>query len=1147
MKKAAICLLLMHIVFLLVAQHRDIYFENILDGLSNLRVHCMIQDSKGFVWIGNAKGLQRYDGYTFVTYKNNPKDTNSLCHDIVLFIIEDKRGLLWIGSEFGLSVFDPESEKFIQYRHKPGISASRKDYIYVIYEDKENNIWLGTGDGLVRFTVKEENRTLTREEVFTKGLKACFTIQYYKPYINEANTLRNKINTIFEDNSRNLWIGGYGLFIFDRNNPELYRMDDAPDGKTRLTSEEIYTILEEKNNILWIGTVQGLNRIEKPGNLTLNSLQDKAKLKFEHYFPEKERSNNFVKASCVDGENKIWFGFLGAELKRLVYNYDGKIFFESYGHDLSDPKNSGYIDILSMMVDKTGVIWTGYEVQGISKFHPRQFQFKSHKDLLKDPINIQNVWPIYEDSLGFLWIGTLESGLYKINTNTGKATLYNSGKSISGPVKRITCILDGGQGIFWIGTQNGLFKFNTYSGVFKEIETFSKELSQLYIYSLLKEGNYLLIGTWRKGLFILDTKKNVLDQYLPDENDSLSIRSNSIICMMKATNSIIWLGTLGGLNQVRIDKEKGKAVFLLPPKNTSRAYTEIIDKAIAYIHEDEKGFLWVSSPEGLIRFDPETGKEVKCITIRDHVAIRIQQDNKGNIWLGTRDGLCRFDTASNQFTRFTLGDGLPVRIINFNGSFINRQGKFYFAGVGGFYSFYPDSIQINESIPEVVLTDFRVFNESVQVGFSEKSLLTRKIAYVNEMRLKYNQNDISIEFSSLDYYDPARNRYAYKLEGYHDDWIYTDAKNRKAAFTNLDPGKYIFHVKGSNNHDIWNEEGTSLRIIIHPPWWKTAIAYVAYVFIFILMLYTYIQWRTWRLRKEKDELEKQVKERTVLIQEANEELLQQKEELQATLENLQKTQDQLIESEKMAALGGLVAGVAHEINTPVGITITAASGLMEETEKMANLYKENKISRAEFKDYLNTSNQSIKLILSNMERTATMIQSFKQVSVDQSTENKRSFKLKSYTEDVIRSLYPKLKNRKIHISLDINEELEIDSYPGAYSQIITNLVLNSITHGFGEKDDGKIELKAIKKNGELIIEYKDNGKGISKENQKKIFNPFFTTNKKIGTGLGMHIVYNLVTQKLKGSIECFSKTGQGILFNIQIPMPSPLASIRKKQ
>ncbi len=305
-------------------------------------------------------------------------------------------------------------------------------------------------------------------------------------------------------------------------------------------------------------------------------------------------------------------------------------------------------------------------------------------------------------------------------------------------------------------------------------------------------------------------------------------------------------------------------------------------------------------------------------------------------------------------------------------------------------------------------------------------------------------------------------------------------------------------------------------------------------------------------------LDQKVQERTAEvvrqkqeIQEKNEELEQQTEELQITLENLKQTQNQLIQSEKMAALGGLVAGVAHEINTPVGISLTAASSLSEETRRMAELYKENKISRADFKDYLNTTNQTARLILSNMERTAEMIQSFKQVSADQSTEQQRKFKLKAYTQDIIRSLYPKLKNRKITIDLDMdeevelmaemeharwNEELELYSYPGTFSQIITNLVLNSLIHGFDEKDKGKIEMIAKLDENKLNLEYSDNGKGIPKENLDKIFEPFFTTNKKIGTGLGMHIIYNLVTQKLNGSIECQSKLEEGTRFIIKIPI-----------
>ena len=297
-------------------------------------------------------------------------------------------------------------------------------------------------------------------------------------------------------------------------------------------------------------------------------------------------------------------------------------------------------------------------------------------------------------------------------------------------------------------------------------------------------------------------------------------------------------------------------------------------------------------------------------------------------------------------------------------------------------------------------------------------------------------------------------------------------------------------------------------------------------------------------------LEEKVKERTAEISQknitleqqkeeiltVNETLEHQKEELQITLENLKQTQSMLVESEKMAALGGLVAGVAHEINTPVGITVTAASSFAEETKRMADLYNQDQISRADFKEYLQLANQSSKLILANMERTATMIQSFKQVSVDQSTDQKRKFKLREYIKDVIRSLYPKLKKRRTKINLEIDEDLELDSYPGPFSQIITNLVLNSLEHGFTSGKKGEINITAKVEESLLVINYKDDGTGISKEILPKIFDPFFTTNKKIGTGLGLHIVYNLITQKLKGTIKCESEEGKGVVFRIVVPV-----------
>jgi len=287
-----------------------------------------------------------------------------------------------------------------------------------------------------------------------------------------------------------------------------------------------------------------------------------------------------------------------------------------------------------------------------------------------------------------------------------------------------------------------------------------------------------------------------------------------------------------------------------------------------------------------------------------------------------------------------------------------------------------------------------------------------------------------------------------------------------------------------------------------------------------------VQHRTAEVVKQKQEIE-----------EKNEELTRQKEELQIILENLQRTQIQLIESEKMASLGGLVAGVAHEINTPVGIGVTAISSLLEDTRKIAELYKKDQISRGDFKEFLQTTNDSGKLIQKNLERTASLVQSFKQVSVDQSTEQQRKFNLKTYLEDVIRSLYPKLKQRDVDIDIECDEKLQLNSYPGTFAQIFTNLVLNSITHGFKkENKKGMIGITVKQESKQLQIEYRDNGEGISQEILPKIFDPFFTTDQGKGTGLGLNIVYNLVTQKLKGSIKCESEEGKGTLFEINVPV-----------
>lgn len=255
---------------------------------------------------------------------------------------------------------------------------------------------------------------------------------------------------------------------------------------------------------------------------------------------------------------------------------------------------------------------------------------------------------------------------------------------------------------------------------------------------------------------------------------------------------------------------------------------------------------------------------------------------------------------------------------------------------------------------------------------------------------------------------------------------------------------------------------------------------------------------------------------------------------------IERTQKQLVQSEKMAALGGLVAGIAHEINTPVGIGVTAASYLRQQTEDIRQRYEDQAMKRSDFEKYLELANDSTTMILLNLQRAADLIQSFKQVAVDQTSWDMRRFKLREYIDKVLQSLLPKLKRIRHIVQVNCSHEIELTSYPGDFSQIFTNLIINSLIHGFEQIEQGEIVVEAFIRDNLLIIEYRDNGKGIAEEHLPKIFDPFYTTKRgQGGSGLGLNIVYSLVTQRLNGRITCRSTPNLGTTFIIEVPLTSP--------
>ena len=1120
MKKLATFLVLFITGITLFSQTQNIIFNEITDKDRLNQYYnnrALFQDHMGFIWIGSFSGLQRFDGYEFKDYtdKINPKWLYS--------ISEDKRSILWIGSSTGLYLLNPENDK-VKYFAPPECTG-----IFKVYEDKNGIIWCAAApNGLMRVEPKIKNDGKLKELIFKNGVESAFNISIFK-YDSILDI--NQINDIYEDSHGQLWIGSpEGLFIFDRETNDFIRIDDDGKGKTKLNDQDVREIAEENTDVLWVRSQNGFTRISNIKEAL--SKTSKGGLNFRHY------STEFTEYTfLIDHKKNFWIGTYNDGLIKLTIDKNQLAFFEELYPEVHDPEYL-FGSVTSLMEDRTGLLWAGHDYKGMKTFRVENNPFIRLEGMLKDYPGLRyNFNQIYQDDNGDLWICTWGNGVFKISRE-GKVKNFNitdpAYPDVNGNL--VWMLLEIDRGIFWLSTNTGIYQLNANTGI-------SHRLELPLINRMIKIENFILFRTEGQGLYVYDLETHNINKYLTDQNDTLGLQSNNIFSICELKNGEIWISTYDppGLNRLSFNKTTGELSLLPLPEAVATNKQIILEHAtfIFQIYQDMHGLLWFCTYNGLVKVDLESG-EIRKWTAKDGLSDNwvkyVEEDIHGNLWIVTHSGLSMLDPETGIIKTFDASDGLPDIIPGFNPPFQNKEGQIYLGGIGGFYSFHPDSVQYNTIIPLVVITDFRLFNKPVEVDSTRKAVLTKNISYTQEINLKYNQNSLSFTFAALDFNDPSQNRYAYMLEGYQEDWIMTDADNRIATYTNLNPGEYTFRVKGSNNDGVWNEEGTFINIIIRPPFWKTILAYFAYGVLFLLFIRGYIFWRTQRLRKEKAILEQQVSERTQRIEQQKEELLQQKEELQSTLENLQKTQEQLIESEKMAAIGGLVAGVAHEINTPVGIGITAISSLLDDVQKMAGLYEKDEISRKDFKGFLESTNDTAKLIQKNLERTAALVQSFKQVSTDQATEQQRVFALKEYLNDILLSLRPKFREKNIEFKIECDDKLQLNSYPGVYAQIFTNLLLNSLQHGFPERDTGTIGIQADINKELLKIQYTDNGAGISKKDLPHIFEPFYTSDQHRGTGLGLNIIYNLVKQKLQGTISCESEPGKGVLFTIEVPV-----------
>lgn len=816
----------------------DYIFKQITvaDGLSQSTVFTILQDKLGYMWFGTIDGLNKYDGYKFKIYSNNPADTTSLSDNFISALYEDAEGYIWVGTINGyLNKFDRRSGTFkryfindyfetidepeIEYYEYPlAFSRNQVNSITSIEEDRNGFLWIGTwGNGILRFDKKNDTALH-----FYNNSEISYSLSF------------NRVMDILEDSENNIWIatfgGGINKVKFENNNPSIrsekekitfISFKNIEGNNLSLSDDKTITLFEDRDQNLWIGTFYGgLNKLKNVNKSLLPS-----KVIFTRYITQEKVTNclcnNTVMEVVQDHQGYLWIGTFGGGIDRLDIQSEN---FRHYFHDASDPNSLPDNDILSLYIDNSGILWIGSHLgEGVTKLQENNVKFDHLSSESNSSIRLNDdvVWSIYRDESNLLWVGTYRGGLNVLNLKSYKSNFYladeDNPHSISND--HIRSIREDNFGTIWIGTYNGgINRFNKSNGKFENFQTDPgnpNSLSSNQIQDIFIESDKVIwAATFGGGINKLTFESGSaigtpsITRFIHDPSDSGSIADDRVYTMMRDSKGKFWIGTYGGGLNLLNPEEKYFKRFANDPENPN---TLSNNKVISLL-EDSKGNLWIgTSGGGLNKFDAAPGTFIRYSInegLTSAVVYSILEDNSNNLWMSTDNGIFRFNLETETFTHFGLEDGLQSLEFSGGAYFKDKNGVMYFGGINGINFFHPDSIQMNTYIPSVVISSIKIFNDEV-IGEPE------------EIILSYDQNFISFEFASLDYTSPHQNKYIYILEGLQKQWQPVDASLRMANFTNLPAGEYLFRVKGTNSDGLWNETGAQTKLIINPPFWQT--------------------------------------------------------------------------------------------------------------------------------------------------------------------------------------------------------------------------------------------------------------------------------------------------------------------------------------
>ncbi len=763
------------------------YFKHyeVEHGLSNNTVLCSAMDKKGFMWFGTIDGLNRFDGYTFKTFRNDPDNPKSLGNNSVFTLLAAEDEKLWVGTAKGLYIYDPVYQSFEL------VPFTANQTVRSLCKDNNDNIWLTPDYKLASYNEK------TKKFHFFSSLQSNAT-------------------SICKDDNETLWIAT-STGILNQYDPQTHSFTpyDLFSKSKKGSSRFIVNIFNTNKGSLLVGT---LNQGIKLFNIQTKQYEDI--LLYNH-----DKTEIFAKDFIRYSDDEFW---AATEYGLFIYNIvSGKVtsLHMQYNNTYSISDNA----INTLCRDKEGGIWAGTRFGGISYYSYPYTSFEKYfSQEGNSSIKGNGVHEICPDGRGNLWIGTEDAGLNKLNLKTRTFEHFMpDGKKESISYSNIHGLLIAGTEL-WIGTyQYGLDRMNLKTGkVIKHYTAGKNSFKSNFIVHLYKtKSGDIMVGTW-EGLFKYNKTKDNFSAV-----PGFAFQTQSIL---EDKDGLLWICTLGN-GVFTLDQTTGLIQnFRANLQNPDSLCNNMVNGQF----KDSRGNLWFATEGGLCKYDP-VGKKFKTYTIKNglpsNFLFKILEDQKNNLWVSSTKGLIRFNPATESVKVFTVADGLLNNQFNWNSAYKDPTGRMYFGSVKGMISFTPEKFTINNITPPVYITGIQLYNKEMIISGKE-SALKKSITYTDKITLKHDQSTLSIDFAALSYTSPEMNEYAYKMEGLDNDW--TPLKTyRKAYFTELPPGAYTFKVKASNGSGIWNKEETILKIEILPPFWKSKLAYLIYIVFIAALIY----------------------------------------------------------------------------------------------------------------------------------------------------------------------------------------------------------------------------------------------------------------------------------------------------------------------